>query len=118
MPARLRPPAATPPALTRASAPAAGDPALRAAPAGLCLGSAVVWHFINPEQIPLDGPLAIAAAVAAAGLVAFGVFQGLGPARAPQEPTRGADDEAAARLADQLGDQLRQGRAVSWAGPV
>jgi hypothetical protein len=76
----------------------------------------VVWHFINPEQIPMGNPVAFAAALAAAALVGVGVFQELGPAEA-RERAAGAsleDDEAAARLIE----QLRQGRAVSWAGPV
>lgn len=82
--------------------------------AGLALAAGLVWHFINPDQIALNDRLAIPAAVLSAVLVSAGVFRWLGPAYGGGR-SRGAETDAAA---EQVREQLRQGRAVSWAGPV
>jgi hypothetical protein len=87
---------------------------------GVAVAALVVWHFVNPAQFALDDWLAIAGALASAGVIGVGVFQWTGhtghtsrrPRPQPAEPPVSED------MVREMTEQLRQGRAVSWAGPV
>src|SRR4051794_36094925 len=89
---------------------------------GVAVAALVVWHFVNPTQFALDDWLAIAGALASAGVIGVGVFQWTGhtghsrPRPRPRpEPVEPPVSEEMVR---EMTEQLRQGRAVSWAGPV
>jgi hypothetical protein len=81
---------------------------------GVAVAALVVWHFVNPAQFALDDWLAIAGGLASAAVIGVGVFQWTGPTRrpAPVEPP------VSVEMVREMSEQLRQGRAVSWAGPV
>ena len=81
---------------------------------GVAVAALVVWHFVNPAQFALDDWLAIVGGLASAGVVGVGVFQWTGPTPRPQLTEPPVSEE----MVGEMTDQLRQGRAVSWAGPV
>jgi hypothetical protein len=81
---------------------------------GVAVAALVVWHFVNPAQFALDEWLAIVGGLASAGVIGVGVFQWTGPAR----PPRPTEPPVSEEMVNEMTDQLRQGRAVSWAGPV
>ena len=81
---------------------------------GVAVAALIVWHFVNPAQFALDDWLAIVGGLASAGVTGVGVFQWTGPTRRPQPVEPPVSEE----MVSEMTDQLRHGRAVSWAGPV
>jgi hypothetical protein len=81
---------------------------------GVAVAALVVWHFVNPAQFALDDWLAIVGGLASAAVIGVGVFQWTGQAR----PPRATEPVVSEEMVNEMTEQLRRGRAVSWAGPV